>query len=93
MPVPVLLALLGAYQIGYAVNDWQEWYTEYVFTGSDMDVLDNEVDADMLVHYNNNYSIYETEDGVRHYVFHNVKKPEHWENKSAIGLFLFPKCS
>ena len=25
MPIPILMALVGAYQIGYAVNDWQAW--------------------------------------------------------------------
>ena len=73
MPIPILLALFGTYQIGYAVNDWQAWYMEYVFTGSDMDWSENKVDEDMLVYDGNNYTVYEAEDGVRHYVFHNIK--------------------
>ena len=73
MPIPILLAFFGTYQIGYAVNDWQAWYEEYVFTGSGLDFLEDNVDSDMLVHYGSNYSVYEAEDGVRHYVFHNIK--------------------
>ncbi|MDE5934070.1 MAG: hypothetical protein K2H40_16525 [Lachnospiraceae bacterium] len=73
MPIPILLALFGTYQIGYAVNDWQAWYMEYVFTGSDMDWSENKADEGMLVYDGNNYTVYEAEDGVRHYVFHNIK--------------------
>ncbi|MDE7340682.1 MAG: HAMP domain-containing histidine kinase [Lachnospiraceae bacterium] len=73
MPIPILLALVGAYQIGYAVNDWQAWYAEYVFTGSDMDLLEEDVDDNMVVYDGNNYTVYQAEDGVLHYVFHNIK--------------------
>lgn len=72
MPVPILLALVGVYQIGYAVNDWQAWYEEYVFTGSSMDLPEDKVDADMIIYDGNRYTVYEAEDGVRHYVFHNI---------------------
>lgn len=73
MPIPILMALVGAYQIGYAVNDWQAWYAEYVFTGSDMDLLEESVDDDMVAYDGNNYTVYKLEDGVLHYVFHNIK--------------------
>lgn len=73
MPVPILLALVGTYQIGYAVNDWQAWYAEYVFTGSEMDLPEEKVDGDMVVYDGNRYTVYEAENGVRHYVFHNVR--------------------
>lgn len=73
MPVPILLALVGTYQIGYAVNDWQAWYAEYVFTGSEMDLPEEKVDGDMVVYDGNRYTVYEAENGVLHYVFHNVR--------------------
>lgn len=73
MPVPILLALVGTYQIGYAVNDWQAWYAEYVFTGREMDLPEEKVDGDMVVYDGNRYTVYEAENGVLHYVFHNVR--------------------
>ncbi len=73
MPIPIVLALLGTYQIGYAANDWQTWYIENVFTGNELDVLEEDADASMIVYGENNYTVYEAENGILHYVFHNVK--------------------
>lgn len=77
MPIPVLLAVLGTFQIGYMFNDIQAWYLERVFTGNRADVLEEETDPALysIVYENGSYTIYETEDGVRHYIFHNVKSP------------------
>lgn len=73
MPIPILLAVFGTYQIGYAANDWQAWYIENVFTGNGLDVSEEEADGSMIVYEEGNYTLYEAEDGVRHYIFHNVK--------------------
>lgn len=73
MPIPILLALFGVYQIGYAVNDLQTWYMETVFTGSGLDVSEKEADDSMIAYEGGNYTVYKTEDGVSHYIFHNVK--------------------
>lgn len=89
MPLPLLLALFGTYQIGYAVNDWQSWYMEYVFTGSSMDVSEDKIDDDMLLHQDSNYSVYEAEDGVRHYVFYNVKSARTPGEAIGYGLLSF----
>ncbi len=73
MPIPIVLALLGTYQIGYAANDWQTWYIENVFTGNELDVLEEDADDSMIVYGENHYTVYEAENGILHYVFHNVK--------------------
>lgn len=73
MPIPVLLALFGVYQIGYAVNDLQTWYMENVFTGGGPDVSEKEAEDSMIAYESGNYTVYKTEDGVSHYIFHNVK--------------------
>lgn len=57
MPIPIVLALLGTYQIGYAANDWQTWYIENVFTGNELDVLEEDADDSMIVYGENHYTV------------------------------------
>ncbi len=77
MPIPIVLALFGTYRIGYAVNDWQTWYIENVFTGDRVDVSEEDADSALdscaIAYESSNYTIYEAAGGLRHYVFHNVK--------------------
>ena len=77
MPIPIVLALFGTYRIGYAVNDWQTWYVENVFTGDRVDVSEEDADSALdscaIAYESSNYTIYEAAGGLRHYVFHNVK--------------------
>ncbi len=71
MPIPVLLAVMGTYQIGYLANDWQSWYIESFFTGNDYDISEEEAKTYSVLYEGKNYTVYETENGVKHYVFHN----------------------